>query len=276
MSDENLKQDLSQKAEFAHMFMIYLLFEEKPEPPDAETVRRAAEEKFGGAEPIVTPSVEMVSKQQELMSFAVKKYTVHFQDADLPPQVMLAQGLEFDGSKVGVMERSQFWDVRDGGELLDRCKYSCFISDFFGGAALDYKDRCDLLMDWLECVLPLFPTCKAVWAPTAGKLTLPEDALDERIPKNQRFIYTCVNARFFNIEGTDGDMIVDTLGMYAIDLPDIQLHFSGLEPDNAVNYAYNICIYTYDAYAPIKSGETIDGLGGDGNISREVQWKCQY
>lgn len=273
---ESVRQDLSQKAEFANMFMIYMLFEEKPELLDVETVRRAAEEKFGGTEPMITPSVETVSTQQELMSFAVKKYTAHFKDADIPPQVVLAQGLEFDSGKIGVMERSQLWDVHDGGELLDRCKYQCFISDMMGGAALDYKDRCEMLMDWLECVLPLFPTCKAVWVPTAGKLTSPESALNGNIPKNQRFIHTCVNARFFNIEGTNGDMIVDTLGMYAVDLPDVQLHFNGLEPDDAVNYVYNICIYNYDANAPIKSGETIDGLGGDGNISREVQWRCQY
>lgn len=273
---ESVRQDLSQKAEFANMFMIYMLFEEKPELLDVETVRRAAEEKFGGTEPMITPSVETVSTQQELMSFAVKKYTAHFKDADIPPQVVLAQGLEFDSGKIGVMERSQLWDVQDGGELLDRCKYQCFISDMMGGAALDYKDRCEMLMDWLECVLPMFPTCKAVWVPTAGKLTSPESALNGNIPKNQRFIHTCVNARFFNIEGTNGDMIVDTLGMYAVDLPDVQLHFNGLEPDDVVNYVYNICIYNYDANAPIKSGETIDGLGGDGNISREVQWRCQY
>lgn len=276
MSDDKLTQDLTEKAEFANMLMIYMLFEKKPELLDVETVRKAAEVKFGGAEPMLTPAVETVSAQQELMSFAINKYTAHFQDADLPPQVMLAQGLEFDSGEVGAMERSQLWDVRDGEELLDGCKYSCFISDFFGGAALDYKDRCDLLMDWLECVLPMFPTCKAVWVPTAGKLTSPESVLNVNIPKDQRFIHTCVNARFFNIEGTDGDMIVDTLGMYAVDLPDVQLHFNGLDPDDVVNYAYNICIYNYDAGAPIKSGETIDGLGGDGNISREVQWKCQY
>lgn len=276
MSDESLKQDLTKKAEFANMFMIYMLFEEKPPLLDAETVGRAAEEKFGGTEPMLTPSMDTVSASKELMSFAVKKYTAHFKDADLPPQVMLGQGLEFDSGEIGVLERSQLWDIENGGELLNSCKYSCFVSDFFGGSALDYKDRCDLLMDWLECVLPLFPTCKAVWVPTAGKLMSPESALDGNIPKDQRFIHTCVNARFFNIEGTNGDMIVDTLGMYAVDLPDVQLHFNALEPDAVVNYAYNICIYNYDANAPIKSGETIDGLGGDGNISRAVQWRCQY
>lgn len=268
MSGESIKQDLSEKAEFSNVFMIYLLFEEEPGLLDTEKVRAAAEEKFG--------EIETAAADRELMAFAVKKYTSHFEEGDIPPMVLLAQGLGFDSAKVGAMERSQLWDVKDGEELLERCKYSCFISDMMGGAALDYKDRCEMLMDWLECVLPMFPTCKAVWVPTAGKLTYPENVQNGDIPTAQRFIHTCVNARFFNIEGSDGDMIVDTLGMYAVDLPDVQLHFNGLEPNTAVNYAYNICIYNYDNDAPIKSGETIGGLDDEADISPEVYWKCQY
>ena len=217
-----------------------------------------------------------VSTEGELLSFSVEKYTAHFKEGDIPPVALLAQGLKFDSSDVGMLERSQLWDVRNAEELLDSCKYSVFISDMMGGAAMDYKERCDMLMDWLEAVLPLFPNCKAIWVPTAGKLTLPDTLREGSLPRDQRFIFTCVNARYFKIEGTDGDMVVDTLGMYAVDLPDVQLHFRGLEPGAVTNYAYNICIYNYDANAPIKSGETIDGLGEDGKISREVQWRCQY
>ena len=266
MSDA-LKQDLSQEAEFANMLMIYLLFEQKPELLGAETVKRAAEAKFG--------EVDAVSEEGELLSYAVKKYTAHFEEGDMPPFVLLGQGLKFDGGEVGALERSQLWDIEDGTEVLDGCKYSVMIADMMGGAAMDRKDRCEMLMDWLEAVLALYPDCKAVWVPAGGKLTSPEVMRGGGLPRDQRFIFTCVNARFFNIEGTDGERVVDTLGMYAVGLPDVQLHFKGLDPNAVTDYAYNICIYNYDENAPIASGETIDGLGG-GEISREVQWKCQY
>ena len=262
-----LQQDLSQEAEFSHMFMIELLFEERPALIDRDALEKAAREKFG--------EIETVMSGDEMISFAVKKYTAHFKEGDIPPMAVLAQGLEFDSSSVSEFDRYQLWDVRDGGELLDKCRFKCFVSEMMS-AVMDYKDRCEMMMDWLECVLPLMPECTAVWVPSAGKLMLPEAVLGNNIPREQRFVHRCVNARFFNIDGTDGDMIVDTLGMYAVGLPDVQLHFNGLEPDAVVDYAYNICLYNYDENAPIESGETIDGIGEDGRISMDVQWTCQY
>ena len=266
MSDR-LEQDLTQKSEFANMLMIELLFEDKPELIDPDELLHAAEEKFGEVIP--------VSGDGNLLTFAVPKYTAKFSDAEVPAMVMLAQDLEFSAEKIDGLERSQLWDVRDGGELLDRCRYKCFVSDFMGGAALEYKDRCEMILDWLETVLPLFPNCKAVWTPTAGKLLTPDAVLNSSVPREHRFGYVCVNARFFNIEDTD-DMIVDTLGMYAVDLPDVQLHFHGLDPNDVVNYAYNICLYNYDNDVPIESGDPIDGLDDSGNISTDVEWSCCY
>ena len=42
-----------------------------------------------------------------------------------------------------------------------------------------------------------------------------------------------------------------------------------------VNHAYNVLSYIYDNDNPIDSGETIDGII-NGNMDRNVQWKCQY
>ena len=38
-----------------------------------------------------------------------------------------------------------------------------------------------------------------------------------------------VNVRFFNIEGTE-DMLIDTVGMSTLFLPDLQYHFHGMDP----------------------------------------------
>ena len=70
-------------------------------------------------------------------------------------------------------------------------------------------------------------------------------------------------------------MIVDTLGLYAIGLPDIQYHFHDLDPNAVVNHAYNAAAYIFDTDASIKDGETIDGISEQG-IDRSIQWKCQY
>ena len=43
------------------------------------------------------------------------------------------------------------------------------------------------------------------------------------VPFESRFIFYAVNVRFFNIQGTN-DMMVDTLGMNTLFLPDLQYH----------------------------------------------------
>ena len=265
MSDV-LKQDLSQKAEAPNLFMIELLFEEKPALVKAEDLEKAAREKFGDIDAVMTGD--------EMISFAVKKYTAHFEEGDIPPMAVLGQGLEFDSSTVSEFDRYQLWDVEDGSELLDRCKYKCFLSEMMG-AAMECRERCELMMDWLECVLPLFPECKAVWVPSSGKLLAPGKVMKNSSERELRFVRNCVNARFFNIEGTEGDMIVDTLGNYAVGLPDVQVHFRGLDVDNVVYYAYNIANFLNLVGDTFHEGDTIDGLDEIGDISTEVQWDCR-
>ena len=80
--------------------------------------------------------------------------------------------------------------------------------------------------------------------------------------------------RFFNIEGTE-DMLIDTVGMSTLFLPDLQYHFHGMDPNWVVNHAYNAASYILEHDNPIEDGETIDGVA-DGQMCREIQWKCQY
>ena len=78
-----------------------------------------------------------------------------------------------------------------------------------------------------------------------------------------------VNIRLFNVQDSN-DIIVDTLGMYAIGLPDIQYHFHGLNANDVISHALNIAAYIFDKGDIIKSGDTIQ------SIFENVQWKCQY
>lgn len=258
-------QNTQDKAEFQNIYFMHLLFAEKPQQPDNGTIGRALNRRFG--------EVDLVSPGPGLVSFAVKKYPVTYKDGVVPAQVVMTEVREFEQSSIDDFARSQLWDVQNGGEILDSCRYQVSIFDMMS-AGLEYKERCELLMDWLEAAMELYPDCTAVWIAPAGKLFTAEMVREHGVSREDRFVYFGVNARFFNIQGTD-DQIVDTLGMYAVGLPDVQYHFHGLDPNRVVNHAYNVASYLFDRNAPVRSGETIDGLL-NGNMSQEVQWRCQY
>lgn len=258
-------QDTSEKIDFQNVYMMHLLFEEEPVRPSADVVKTALDKKFG--------DVDIVSGNESLSSFAIKKYSAQFKEASVPPQVVMAEVHKFNEDSIDEFSRNQLWDVEDGDELLSKCKYELFIFDLMS-SVLEYKDRCELLMDWLEVAVCLFPTCKAVWIKPSGKLFEADKIKDHQISRDSRFVYFGVNARFFNIEGSN-DQIVDTFGLYAIGLPDVQYHFHDLNPNDVVNHAYNVASYIYDQNAPIENGETIDGIK-DGKLNINIRWHCQY
>lgn len=132
----------------------------------------------------------------------------------------------------------------------------------------------EMLVDYIEALVEIFPTCKAVVFETSKKMLTREKIVICQIPKENRFIYYAVNVRFFNIQGTD-DMMVDTIGMSTLFLPDLQYHFHGMDPNSVVNHAYNVLSYIYDEANPIKPNDYIDGIK-DGQMSTEVQWNVQY
>ena len=70
-------------------------------------------------------------------------------------------------------------------------------------------------------------------------------------------------------------MLIDTVGMSTLLLPDLQYHFHDMNPNWVVNHAYNVASYILEHDNPIQDGETIDGVA-DGQMCREIQWKCQY
>ena len=89
-----------------------------------------------------------------------------------------------------------------------------------------------------------------------------------------RFIRYAVNARFFNIDGTN-DHIVDTLGLSLLYIEDLQYHFHGMDPNWVVGHAYNMASYILANDRPIKDGDTIDGVT-DGRLDQSLQWQCHF
>lgn len=57
---------------------------------------------------------------------------------------------------------------------------------------------------------------------------------------------------------------------------DVRVHFKKLDPNNVVNYVYNIASYQFENDFPIQSGETIDSMDQNGDMQMTPQWRSQY
>lgn len=263
---EILQQDRTQKEQHpGAVFVIHLLMKEPAAMPEKEHMTKIMEKHLG--------PVECFCHDAKTAGFAPQKYRAEFKDASLPPQLMVMECIPTDGFKIDEITRSQFWDCPDSETILAECGYHVVAVDMLGGG-MNYRDRAEMLVDYIEAMVELYPGCVAVFFQASGKMFTREQILHNKVPKEQRFIYYAVNCRFFNIQGKD-DKLVDTLGMSTLYLPDLQYHFHGMDPNVVVNHAYNLLIYLFDNDCPIDNGETVDGIE-NGEMSQNAKWKCQY
>jgi Domain of unknown function (DUF4261) len=76
--------------------------------------------------------------------------------------------------------------------------------------------------------------------------------------------------RFYTISNSPGDMVMDTLGLAALGLPDLQCHFRGLEPGRVMALLSNAGYYVYERGDVIEVGHTIEGL------EPGSRWRCRH
>ncbi len=267
MCDEVFEQKLDEEdSQPGGPFLMQLLFKEPVTMPDREQMSAAMERHIG--------SVECFCHDEKTAGFAALEHMAEFKDGKCPVQLMVTGCSDFAGESFDPFLMSQMWDCQEDRERIFReCQYQVVAIDMLA-AALPALERANLDMDFLDALAELYPTCEAFYFQNCGKLFLAEDVRSHQIEGADRFIRFGVNARFFNIEGTE-DMLIDTVGMSTLFLPDLQYHFHGMDPNWVVNHAYNVASYLLENDNPIESGETIDGVK-NGEMSREIQWKCEY
>ncbi len=264
------QQDLSQKIDPTirpgGVFMVQLLMKEKYEMPSNERFTEILSKHLG--------KVEQFGDRKLWGRFAAHDYISELKDASVPVSLMISGCDEFVPDAIDDFRRSQMWDcMNDRDRILSECKYQILATDTLGGG-LPSKKRANMLMDYLEALVELYPQCEAVYNLNSGKLIMADDIRKKEITGIDRFIRYAVNVRFFNIQGTE-DKVVDTLGLSLLYIEDLQYHFHGMDPNWVVNHAYNLASYLLDNDKPMKDGDTIDGIR-NGMIVQDIQWKCQY
>lgn len=262
---EVFQQDLNAEPKQGHIFSMQLFMKEQCPTPDESTMTAVLQKHLG--------TVENFSSKDACTTFVAANYHAQYQDKVVSPFLMITPCCESKPETIDAFTRSQMWDCPEHEQILSECRYQVIATDVLS-AALSASERSEMLMNYLEALVELYPSCEAVYFQTSGKMIPAEKIRRHNLPPEDRFLMFAVNVRYFRIEGTP-DMLVDSLGMSTLFLPDLQYHFHGLDPNEVVNHAYNMLSYILANDCPIKNGDTIDGIE-NGEISMNVQWKCHF
>lgn len=261
---DKVKELFSKEESQGSIFSMRLLFEEKCSMPKIKEMEDIMKRHISSAEFIVNDG--------RVAAFDVMKYAQYKDPEDksdyVAPQLLIANCKPSDRWSIDDVTRTQLWNCKGGEVYIDYCKYMVVASDLLADT-MDYRERANMLMDYMEALMEMFPTCKAVFIDNACTIYTREQIMTHEIERDERFLYFAVNKRFFTVEGTE-EMIVDTLGMSTLRLPDLQYHFHDADPNDVADHALDVMSHLYRNGCSIESGDKIDGMM-DGDL-----WKCQY
>lgn len=237
---------------FARAYGVELLFTGQPDF-DQSAFRRVIERELPTSEVTVVPnSGFMVAHNDDV---------VNFSDGSKPATtaVMIGKpGVDLAGYSEAL---AQTWEWRDEArERLAKCSHSVLVTDLLS-AQLPSRRRIELVLRVVRAACAASPVSLLAWHP-AGKLHDPAH-LDD-------LAGVVINARMFRDQAGSSRLIMDTLGLAAVGLPDIQIDFSGLEPGRVAGWLHGVGGYLLDHGDAIEDGHTVAG------IPKDSKWRCRH
>ncbi len=210
------------------------------------------------------------------------------QDKDTPPYgyVYLDVFTEYEGQAIPVgtfihpaempalnethtRAMQQSWDWEQARTIVPQCRYRLSIIDFMA-SNLSPQARATLMHRVVLSVLELV-SCDAIYWENSEHFTDPAVYQDPAQSATLDLVYGMVNFRLFKISsGGPGEMVMDSLGLHLLGLPDVQCHFVGLNPDTVASFLFNIASYLFEKGDIIHDGETVPGF------DPESRWPCRH
>jgi hypothetical protein len=206
--------------------------------------------------------------------FVHPDHPIQLADAHIEAQTFVAVGEGSpDQAKYGDSVR-QSWDFGEAATVVDRARATVLVTDFMT-SNLEYRERLDLFQRSLRGVLETAPGVAIHW-PHAGRIVAPRTWVHEFDSGDlaRRFFAGAINVRMFNVQsssrGGPDDVVMDTLGLAALGLPDLQCHFRDLDRGSVARLLYNTAWYVFTNGDLIADGQTVEGLAPGS------RWRCQH
>lgn len=214
------------------------------------------------------PKVDSKNTENTLLYF-FSDIEVKLKDATIAAQcTVFMPNADEENAEIPSEALQQNWHWDEADKCAAACQFEFLASDFMS-RTLDYKTRLTLFMDFLVA-LTRVTNPQVVYSVAAQKLISPDDLVDSWTNPDQRTLHGLVNVRLFNISnGSTGEILMDTVGLHLLGLPDFQIRFANLDESAIGQTLWNYAYYVYEHGDIIADGSTIQGL------TPQSRWKCE-
>lgn len=211
-------------------------------------------------------NVEQVHPESGLLAYAYNDYTTQFQEGVMPVQCIvtppesLSNALELVQASI-----NQTWDWPEAEQVISGCKAVISVADLFADR-LNRKTRLEVFHATLKSILNLLPASAIHWLPSQ-RVVNPKLYLKDLF-EGMLLFSGPINVRVFRIENSE-ERIMDTMGLCAFGLPDVQCHFQNVNPREIASLLYNYADFIFEKGDVIRDGDAIEMQPSD-------HWKCQH
>jgi len=156
-----------------------------------------------------------------------------------------------------VVAQSRAWP--GAGAAVARARHRLLVTDVMA-AWMPPALRLEVFQRVLVAAVRALRPCAISWVP-AGKLVEPGAFLAALASSDpQERALTGLNVRLFQFGERAGECVMDTLGLGALGLTDLQIHFVGLEPNAVARHLFNTALHVLDRGDVLDDGHTLQGL----------------
>lgn len=242
---------------FPEMLTVKLLFVDKPNL-DADKILKEVKKYFA--------NVENSSKDNALI-FSFPDFQVELADAKIPAQCLVAIPDEkYPDIEIPDAAFQQNWHWEEANNTTKSCKYELLVTDFMT-RTLEYKQRLSLFMNFTVAVTKA-TNPQVIYSVYGQKLIKPIDLIKVWEQDEKPLLYGICNVRLYNLTDIN-ELLMDTVGLNSIGLPDFQIKFKGYEANAIAELLWNYAYYIYEQGDVIKNGNTLEG------IVSGSRWKCE-
>jgi hypothetical protein len=258
---KNIAEEKPMIANEMQMLMVKLLFEQEPVWQDA-----ILEQELVRNFPLFS-STDISGKDSERSrQYFFRNYMVHYTEGDLP-----AQGTIFKPEKPFSQDTlthayRQAWHWHTAQDVTAKCSHDLMVTDLMA-LPLPYRDRVIYFQKFLISVVKAMKP-QALYFTSSDKLVDPAEYIQQIDAHGFENLYALLNVRLYNVTGSG--MLMDSIGMHALGLPDFQIQFSDKDPGQVAGMLYSCAQYIYDHGSVIENGNTIEG------IEEGSRWPCIY
>jgi Domain of unknown function (DUF4261) len=269
---DNAEPEVDVSKAFARTYSVELYFESRPTDLQGDTVHQGLKYLLGN----VDRAGSQAPQGQASLHFFIRDHTAIFAQG----QAMPAQICVFNGDK-GVEEPvinnpnyamafGQCWDFPDAKEKLARCRHTVLVTDLMS-SGLEHQERMHVFQRALYVIVKALQPVAIYWPHSQRWMDAQQYLQNVPDAADYDILHGPMHVRLFRIDNSaDDDTVMDTLGLAALGLPDLQIHCHDLDVQALAGILNGAGHYIFERGDVIEDGNTLAGLQPDD------RWVCRH